>query len=204
MFTRSNAVCLSIVAILAGSNPRLASALSLVPSLAASLETDRLTALDPGTIVATELSKSNALARLTPAPPHSSQEKTIVFNVSPIIAQLGFTDSLLRSAYLRDPWHSTQTSNSAEGRLSSAVQAETYKNSAEGQLSIASKAPDSTDSSGVEVELLSLSKQALLDLQTELTLSPHSSAPGGMSVHGCTVALGGGAEWCERTEASQF
>lgn len=49
-----------------------------------------------------------------------------------------------------------------------------------------------------------LGEQALLDVQTEPTLSPHSSAPGGMSVHGCTVALGGGAEWCKRKEASQF
>jgi len=48
---------------------------------------------------------------------------------------------------------------------------------------------------------LPLTNQALLNLPLASTMPSKSNK---ISVHGCTVALRGGAEWCKRDEASQF
>ena len=48
---------------------------------------------------------------------------------------------------------------------------------------------------------LPLTNRALLNLPLASTMPSKSNK---ISVHGCTVALRGGAEWCKREEASQF
>ena len=53
----------------------------------------------------------------------------------------------------------------------------------------------------VYLPLTNRANRALLNLPLASTMPSKSNK---ISVHGCTVALRGGAEWCKREEASQF